>query len=171
MKIILGTMFFCYSFAALAQTGRGSLTANDFKNLSGSWTGTLVYTGYSAQKAQVTFLTKLEITDMTDSLMFNYSNKSKDSSIRFVEKYSLYIYDNGNKLRFDSSDYDITGVRRMGSRISFLAERFGAENFKPTMYQLEITVDPANISIVKNYSYMDMMDYSIRYRMTLKKTK
>ena len=103
MKIIFSTLFFCFSFSAIAQMNRGGLTAKDLAGLPGNWTGTVVYTTNGADKLQVTYKTNLEIVDMKDSFLLKFIHTGTDGK-QLIENYAFRIYEDGNKMRFDSSE-------------------------------------------------------------------
>ncbi len=170
MKIILSTLFFCFSFVAIAQMNRGGLTAKDLKDLPGNWIGTMVYTGNSAEKLQVTYKTNLEIVDMKDSFMLKFIYTGPDGK-QLIENYALRIYDDGNKMRFDSSEYDIAAIRRRGVRLEIIIEREGVDDYRSADFQQTIIIGPANLNIVKKIRYTDMVDYFIRSRSAFTKNK
>jgi len=158
MKIIFWILFFFSSFAASAQL-RG-FTDKDLKGLAGKWTGTMVYTG---EKEQVTFKSILDINDLKDSLVFNYIHVGPDAKMDTV-KYAMRIYDEGNMLQFDSSEYYIMAVRRKGVRLVVIAEREGVDNSRSADFQITLTIGPGYLNIVKGIRYGDMTEYFIRYR-------
>ncbi|HQW84362.1 MAG TPA: hypothetical protein PK987_07880 [Ferruginibacter sp.] len=160
MKIIINILFFFFSFTASAQINRGGLTERDTKGLPGKWTGTMVYT---AEKEQVTYKSVLEITDMKDSMMFNYIHVGPEAKMDTV-RYAMRIYDDGNKLEFDSSVYDIMAVRRKGVRLVIIAEREGVDKYRSADFQITLTIGPGYLNIVKGIRYDDMTEYFIRYR-------
>lgn len=170
MKIILSTLFFCCSFSAIAQLKRGGLTANDLKDLPGNWTGTMVYTTNGADKSQVTYKTNLEIVNMKDSYILKFLHTDTDGK-QLIENYALRIYEDGNKMRFDSSEYDIVAVRRRGVRLSIIIEREGVDKARSADFQQTITIGPGILNIEKKIRYMDMADYFIRSRSAFTKNK
>ena len=170
MKIIFSTLFLCFSFSAMAQLNRGGYTANDLKDLPGNWTGTMVYTTNSADKSQVTYKTSLEIVAMKDSFMLKFIHTCTDGN-QLIENYALRIYEDGNKLRFDSSEYDIVAVRRRGVRLSIIIEREGVDKTLSADFQQTITIGPGILNIEKKIRYMDMVDYFIRSRSAFTKNK
>jgi hypothetical protein len=165
MKVILVIWCFCFSFSSVAQIEGGSLTYKDLKDLAGNWAGTMVYT---AERSQVTYQSKLEIVDMKDSLMFNCILTGPDGK-QVIEKYAMYIYDNGNKLRFDSNEFEIVAIRRRGVRLTVIIEREGVDNYRSADFQQTIIIGPANLNIERKIRYTDMVDYFIRSRTSLTK--
>jgi hypothetical protein len=170
MKIIFSTLFLCFSVAAMAQMNRGGYTANDLKDLPGNWTGTMVYTINGADKSEVTYKTNLEIVDMKDSFMLKFIHTGTDGK-QLNENYAFRIYEDGNKMRFDSSEYDIMAIRRRGVRLSIIAEREGVDKNLPANFQQTITIGPGILNIEKKIRYMDMVDYFIRSRSAFTKNK
>ena len=170
MKIIFSTLFFCFSFSAIAQMNRGGLTAKDLAGLPGNWTGTMVYTTNGADKSQVTYKTSLEIVDMKDSFLLKFIHGGTDEK-QLIENYALRIYDDGNKMRFDSSVYDIVAVRRRGVRLSIIIEREGVDKALSADFQQTLTIGPGILNIEKKIRYMDMVDYFIRSRSAFTKNK
>jgi hypothetical protein len=167
MKIIFGALFFV-SVCVTAQRPVG-VTDKELKDLVGNWAGTMVYTDAKNEKLQVTYQVALEIVDMKDSLIFHYTytdpagNQARDTS-------SLRIYDNGDKLSFDSAQFDIMATRRRGPRVTIIAERSGAENFRSADFQEAINFGPGILNFTKGIRYMDMSEtYFIRKRVTLTK--
>ncbi|MBL0184053.1 MAG: hypothetical protein IPP96_17935 [Chitinophagaceae bacterium] len=170
MKILFSILFFSFSVCVMAQRGVG-LTEKEMKDLVGNWTGTMVYTGYSNEKSQVTFTARLEIVDMKDSLVFNFIFTDPGGK-QLVEKNSFRIYEDGNRLSFDSAQFDIVDTRRRGIRVTIIAERLGVENFRSADFQEIINFGPGILNYTKGIRYMDMSDaYFIRKRVTLTKTK
>ena len=111
----------------------------------------------------------LKIVDMKDSLVFNYTFTGADGK-QHTEKNSMRIYDNGNKLSFDSAQFDIVDTRRRGIRLTLIAERAGAENFRSADFQETIILGPGMLNYTKGIRYMDMTDaYFIRKRVILTK--
>lgn len=165
MKSIFIILFFSFSFSSLAQTEGGSLTYKDLKDLAGNWGGTMVYT---AETSQLTFQSKLEIVDMKDSLMFSFINTGADGK-QVTEKYAMYIYDNGNKLRFDSNEFEIVAIRRRGVRLTIIIEREGVDKYRSAEFQDTIIIGPVNLNIERKIRYTDAVDYFIRSRISLTK--
>lgn len=165
MKAIFIILFFSFSFSSLAQIEGGSLTYKDLKDLAGNWGGTMVYT---AETSQLTFQSKLEIVDMKDSLMFSFINTGADGK-QVTEKYAMYIYDNGNKLRFDSNEFEIVAIRRRGVRLTIIIEREGVDKYRSAEFQDTIIIGPVNLNIEKKIRYADAVDYFIRSRTSLTK--
>ena len=120
----------------------------------------MVYTG---EKEQVTFKSILDINDLKDSLVFNYIHVGPDAKMDTV-KYAMRIYDEGNMLQFDSSEYYIMAVRRKGVRLVVIAEREGVDNSRSADFQITLTIGPDYLNIVKGIRYGDMTEYFIRYR-------
>ena len=166
MKIILNLLFFFCSGIAMAQGGRSGITDKEMKGLVGNWAGTMVYT---AEKSQLTFATTLQVVDMKDSLAFNFTYTGADGK-QLTEKNSMRIYEDGNKLSFDSAQFDIVDTRRRGIRLTLIAERAGVENFRSADFQETIILGPGILNFTKGIRYMDMTDaYFIRKRITLTK--
>ena len=165
MKAIFIILFFSFSFSSLAQIEGGILTYKDLKDLAGNWGGTMVYT---AETSQLTFQSKLEIVDMKDSLMFSFINTGADGK-QVTEKYAMYIYDNGNKLRFDSNEFEIVAIRRRGVRLTIIIEREGVDKYRSAEFQDTIIIGPVNLNIEKKIRYADAVDYFIRSRISLTK--
>ncbi len=159
MKFVFSLILFSCSLSATAQN-RGSLTFNELKNLAGNWAGTVVLT---AESSQETFQTLLEIQDLKDSLRFNF-NSTGEGEKQQAESFIMKIYDGGNKIRFDSSEYDVAAIRRRGVRLEIIIEREGVYESRSAEFQQSIVIGPANLNIVKKIRYSDMVDYFIRSR-------
>jgi hypothetical protein len=167
MKIIFSSMFYFFSFAAAAQMNKGGLIAKDLAGLPGNWTGTMVYT---AEQSQVTYKTQLTVVDMKDSLLFKFTHTDPEGKV-LTENYAMRVYEDGNKMSFDSSEYDMAAIRRRGVRLEIIIEREGVDNFRSADFQQSIIIGPANLNIVKKIRYRDMVDYFIRSRTVLTKNK
>lgn len=165
MKAIFSILFFFLSFAVPAQMTKAGLTANDLKDLPGSWTGNMVFT---AEQSQVTYKTQLTILDMKDSLLFKFTHTDPEGKV-LTENYAVRIYEDGNKMSFDSSEYDIVAIRRRGVRLEIIIECEGVDKYRSAEFQQTIIIGPANLNIVKKIRYTDMVDYFIRSRSGLTK--
>lgn len=167
MKIILNTFFCLCSLAAVAQVSKGGLTSKDLADLQGNWAGTMVYT---AEQAQITYKTQLVVIDMKDSLLFKFTHTDAEGKV-MTEEYGLRIYEEGNKMNFENNSYDIVAIHRRGVRLEIIIEREGVDNFRSADFQQTIIIGPANLNIVKKIRYTDMVDYFIRSRTGLTKSK
>ncbi len=167
MKIFFSIIFFFISIAAIAQPDK-PVTNEELKALVGNWAGTMVATGFVDGKNQVTFSTTLEVVDMQDSLMFNFTYTDAAGKQQ-TEKYPLRIFDNGSKLNFDSTKFDITEIRRRGPRLFIYAERTGYDVNRPADYQIEFIIGTSILNITKGIRYGDMVNFSTRRRLTLTK--
>jgi hypothetical protein len=170
MKIIFSTLLVFCSLAVNAQNNRGLIFNKDLKILVGNWEGTVVYTDPKKNNAQVILKTRIQVTDLTDSLKLNFiytdpdKNETRDSSI-------LRIYDKEDKIRIDNELFDIASTRR-GPRMEVVAEREGYDNFQETGFDPRfkadfrqvITFGPANLNIVKEMKYSANEFYFIRSR-------
>ncbi len=170
MKLIASMLLFFLPAGMLAQRSV-ALTEKEIKDLVGNWSGTMVYTGSSNEKVQVTYQTKLEVLDAKDSLIFNFTHTGPDGK-QLIEKNSFRIYEEGNRLSFDSAQFDIVDTRRRGIRVTLIAEREGVDNFRSADFQEMINLGPGILNYTKGIRYMDMSDaYFIRKRVTLTKNK
>ncbi|HNH22756.1 MAG TPA: hypothetical protein PLY26_11450, partial [Ferruginibacter sp.] len=89
-----------------------------------------------------------------------------------TETNSFRIYEDGNRLSFDSAQFDIVDTRRRGVRVTIIAEREGVENYRSADFQETINFGPGILNYTKGIRYMDMSDaYFIRKRVTLTKNK
>ena len=166
MKIILSFLFCFCAVTTIAQPGRGSITEKELKDLVGNWAGTMVFT---ADSSQITSTIALQVVDMKDSLVFYYNFTQQDGK-QFRDTSSLRIYENGDKLSFDHAQFDIVDTRRRGVRVTLIAERAGAENFRSADFQETINMGPGIFNYTKGIRYMDMSEaYAIKKRVTLTK--
>ncbi len=94
----------------------------------------MVATGFIEGKNQHNFSATLEAVDMDDSLQFNFTYTDA-SGKQQTEKNMLRVYDNGNKLSFDSAQFDIVEIRRRGIRTTVYAERTGYDVNRQADYQ------------------------------------
>jgi hypothetical protein len=169
MKILFSILFLFLSVSINAQRSI-SVTDKELKELVGKWTGTMVYTNDNDAKSQVTLLTTLEIVDLKDSLGFNFTYTEPGGN-QVTEKNSMRIYEDGNKLSFDSAQFDIVETRRRGVRITIIAEREGVDKSRSADFQEIIIMGSANLNITKGIRYMDMTEYYISKRLALTKIK
>lgn len=171
MKIIFCTLFiFCY-LAINAQNNRGLVFNKELKILVGNWEGRVVYTDPKKNNAQVILQTRLQVTDLTDSLKLNFiytdpdGKATRDSSI-------LRIYDKEDKLSIDHALYDIVSTARKGPRLEVVGERGGYDNileagFDPRLqadFRQIMTFGATNLNIVKELRYSGNEFYFIRSR-------
>lgn len=167
MKIITSAILIFFQLAVTAQINN-KVTNVEFKALVGSWTGTAVNTVFINGQNQVILAVTLEVIDLKDSLQLNFIYTEAGGK-QFTEKNSLYIYDNGGKLSFDSAQFDIAEIRRRGVRLSIYAERPGYENYKPVDFQDILLIGPGILNITKGIRADDAVDFAIRKRLTLTK--
>ncbi len=167
MKNILIAIVIFFQLPAAAQSNN-KVTNAEFKALVGSWTGTAVITVFSNGQNQVTVAVTLEVIDMKDSLQLNFIY-TEPGGKQFTETNSLFIYDNGGKLSFDSAQFDIAEIRRRGVRLTIYAERQGYENYKSVDFQDILLIGPGILNITKGIRADDAVDFAIRKRLTLTK--
>ncbi len=168
MKIILSAWLVLLTVTTNAQRDK-AVTNEELKALVGKWGGNAVITDFTAGKNQLTYTTNLEVVDAKDSLIFDFTYTSKEGK-EIKEKYPVRIYDDGNKISFDSAKYDIAEIRRRGVRLTIYAERsWHDENFRSADYQNIILIGPGILNITKGIRYSDMIDFSILNRMALTK--
>lgn len=170
MKTIFGVLLILLSLSSYAQLDK-PVTNGELKALIGSWTGTMVATGFVDGKNQHNYTAMLEVVDMQDSLMFSFTYTHSETGMQLVEKYPLRVYDNNSKISFDSTQFEITEVRRRGPRLTVYAERQGYNEDKTrTMdWQDIFIIGPGILNITKGIRYSDMTDFSIQRRLTLTK--
>jgi hypothetical protein len=100
--------------------------------------------------------------------MFNFTY-TDETGKQLFEKYPLRIYDNGDKLSFDSTQFEITDIRRRGIRLTIYAEREGYVTNRQVEWQDIFIIGPGILNITKGIRYPDMIDFSIQKRLTLTK--
>jgi hypothetical protein len=169
MKIIFSALLIVFSMTMYAQLDK-PVTNAELKALVGNWAGPMVATGFVDGKNQHSYTTALEVVDMQDSLMFNFTFTGEGGK-QLIEKYPLHIYDNGSKLSFDSTQFEITEVRRRGPRLTVYAEREGYTEDKTRRVEWQdiFIIGPGILNITKGIRYSDMIDFSIQKRLTLTK--
>ncbi len=167
MKIIFGTILLFLSMTINAQVDK-PVTNAELKALVGNWTGPMVATGFVDGKNQHSYTTALEVVDMQDSLMFSFTFTGEGGK-QLIEKYPLRIYDNGSKLSFDSTQFDVAEIRRRGPRLTIYAEREGYDQNRRVEWQDIFIIGPGILNITKGIRYPDMIDFSIQKRLTLTK--
>jgi hypothetical protein len=167
MKIILSALLIFFSITVQAQIAK-PVTNAELKALVGNWAGPMVATGFVDGKNQHAYTTALEVVDMQDSLMFNFTFTGEGGK-QLIEKYPLRIYDNGDKLSFDSTQFEITDIHRKGPRLTIYAEREGYDNNRRVEWQDIFIIGPGILNITKGIRYPDMVDFSIKRRLNLRK--
>ncbi|MBL0201046.1 MAG: hypothetical protein IPP81_13215 [Chitinophagaceae bacterium] len=167
MKTVFFALLMFLQIMVVAQIAK-PVTNAELKVLVGTWTGTLVATGFVDGKNQHTYTTALEVVDMQDSLMFNFTFTGEGGK-QLIEKYPLRIYDNGDKLSFDSTQFEITDIRRRGIRLTMYAEREGYDQNRRVEWQHVFIIGPGILNITKGIRYPDMIDFSIQKRLILTK--
>jgi hypothetical protein len=169
MKTILSALIIFLQLTATAQNNQ-TVTNAELKALVGNWTGPMVATGFVDGKNQHNYTTALEVVDMQDSLMFNFTFTGEGGK-QLIEKYPLRIYDNSSKLSFDSTQFEITEVRRRGIRLTVYAEREGytPDKTRRVEWQDIFIMGPGILNITKGIRYPDMIDFSIQKRLNLTK--
>lgn len=170
MKILFSALFIVLQITVLAQTAK-PVTNAELKALVGNWSGPLVATGFKFAdgKNQHTYSTALEVIDMQDSLMFNFAFTDVITHEQRIEKFPLRIYDNGSKLSFDSTQFEIADLSRRGIRLTIYAEREGYDQNRRVEWQDVFIIGPGILNITKGIRYPDMIDFSIQKRLTLTK--
>lgn len=170
MKVLLSVLLIFLQIATVAQTAR-PVTNAELKALVGNWTGPMVATGFKFAdgKNQHTYSTVLEVIDMQDSLMFNFAFTDVITNEQLIEKFPLRIYDNGSKLSFDSTQFEIADLSRRGIRLTIYAEREGYHENRRVEWQDIFIIGPGILNITKGIRYPDMIDFSIQKRLTLTK--
>jgi hypothetical protein len=170
MKTILSTLIVFLQITAIAQTAK-PVTNQELKALAGKWTGTMVGTGFTFADAknQHTYSTALDVIDMQDSLMFNFAFTDVATGAQLMEKFPLRIYDNGSKLTFDSTQFEIADLTRRVTRLTIYAEREGYDQNRRVEWQDIFMIGPGILNITKGIRYPDMIDFSILKRLTLTK--
>ena len=170
MKVLLIALLIFLQIATVAQTAR-PVTNAELKALVGNWTGPMVATGFKFAdgKNQHTYSTVLEVIDMQDSLMFNFAFTDVITNEQLIEKFPLRIYDNGSKLSFDSTQFEIADLSRRGIRLTIYAEREGYHENRRVEWQDIFIIGPGILNITKGIRYPDMIDFSIQKRLTLTK--
>jgi hypothetical protein len=168
MKIILSALLFFFSITGRAQITAKPVTNAELKALVGNWAGPMVATVFIDGKNQHSYSTALEVVDMQDSLMFNFTYTDAAGK-QLIEKYPLRIYDNGDKLSFDSTQFEITDIHRKGPRLTIYAEREGYDQNRRVEWQDIFIIGPGILNITKGIRYPDMIDFSIKRRLILTK--
>lgn len=165
MKIVFSLLIIFLRLSTVAQNV--TVTNTELKALIGKWSGPMVATAFVDGKNQHSYTTELEVVAVQDSLMFNFTFTGEGKQL--MEKYPLYIYDNSSKLTFDSTKFEITEISRRGNRLVIYAEREGYEQTRKAEWQDIFIIAPGSLNITKGIRYEDMVDFSIRQRLTLTK--
>ena len=170
MKTIFSTLIMFLQVTAIAQIAK-PVTNQELKALAGKWAGPMVATGFTFAdgKNQHSYSTVLEVLDMQDSLMFNFTHTDVATGAQLIEKFPLRIYNNGDKLSFDSTEFEITDIRRRGIRLTIYAEREGYDSNRRVEWQDIFIIGPGILNITKGIRYPDMVDFSIQKRLSLTK--
>ena len=170
MRSIFSILVFFFFTAVQAQDNRALVFNKELKLLAGNWAGPMVYTDPAKNNAQATLQSKLEITDLGDSMALKYSYTDTDGK-EIIEKSYLRILDKEDKLSIDGELYDIVFTGRKGPRLTVIAEKQGFDNKLVADLKQTLVFGPANLSIVKEARYMENEFYFIRRRATFTKNK
>lgn len=172
MKLLFSIpLFFFFNTLLAQQSSRALIYNKELKALAGNWTGSMIYTDPAKNNTQVMLVTKLEITDLADSLALQFSYTDAEGKPA-AEKTYLCIYDKEDKLSIDGEQYDIVFTGRKGPRLTLIAEKNNVmENNRLADLKQTIIFGPANLSMVKEVRYMENEFYFIRRRAAFTKNK
>jgi len=163
LKIIFSIFLFIFSAAGYAQSNRALVYNKDLKVLPGNWGGTIVYTDFTKNNAQVTIQAGLVITELADSLAL-YFNYTETGGKEINDTNYIRIYDKEDKLSIDGEMYDIVFTARKGPRLTVIGEKQGFDNNKVADLRQTLVFGQANINILKEVRYMENEFYFIRSR-------
>ena len=166
MKLILASFFVLSATFAFAQ--KKGATMRDLDGLPGKWSGTLIYTDYSDDKKQVSLAAKLEIIKLADSLGFKYSYTEPNGKV-VTNNGDMNIYGDGKQLTYDGRQFDIMAVRRMGERLTIIAERDGQDNHKDAVIRETFVIGPGVFNVTKEVKYETAEKFIVRNQLQLRK--
>ena len=166
MKLVFTSLLFLFATVASAQ--KKGATMRDLAGLPGKWSGTLTYTDYSDDKKQVVLPAKLEIVNLADSLGFKYSYTEPNGKV-VTDNGDMRIYGEGKQLNYDGHQYDIMAVRRMGERLTIIAERDGQDNDKESIIRETFIIGPGVFNITKEVKYETAEKFIVRNHLQLRK--
>lgn len=134
----------------------------------GSWAGNIILTGTNSERSQVSLPATLEVTDLDDFVMlkFTYTDTSGKA---IIEKSSMRIYEEGNKLSFNNNEMEISTTHRRPPFLTIIADREGKDNGKQADIMETITISSNVLKFVKEIRYEEMETYFIRRRYILNK--
>jgi hypothetical protein len=155
-------MFF-FSATLTAQQFNRTIANKDLKALVGVWTGPVVNTDTAFNNALLTVQGKVEIEDMADSIGLTFAFTDANNKIS-IEKCSLYIYDNDQKIRIGGVEYEIESTSRRSYNLTIIAGRQGYENYKLMDFRYQIYFGPHFLNIIKEARFPYMDAYFIRSR-------
>lgn len=167
MKYFFTVLVVVISFQVTAQQFNG-IDNQQAKVLVGTWIGTSVFTDFEEGKMQSTFTTTLQVNDLKDSLQFNFEHTGRDGK-KWTSTTYLNFYDEKKKLSFDNYEFSIESSTRRGPNVTIYGDRNGHVNYRQADFLQTIIFSPSKLSIIKEKRFMDMVSFSIDYRMTLSK--
>jgi len=167
MKFILTSLLLLITTFAFTQ--KKGATMRDFDSLPGNWTGQFIYyTSDAAGVTQTTVQTKLEIVNKVDSLVLNFTPVAANSKTSAFQS-SLRIFDDGKQLFYDSHEFDIVAVRRVGQRLTIIADREGTDDKKDATIRETFVIFPGVLNVTTEVKYDTAEKFIVRNKLELKK--
>jgi len=167
MKLILTSLLLLAVTFASAQ--KNGATMHDLAGLPGNWTGKSTHnSSFGINVVQTTAQIKLEILNNVDSMDFNFTHVEANGKTS-THKTSLHIYNDGKHLVYDSEEFDITAIRRLGRCITIAAEPVGADRMTGYPTRVTFIVRPGILNITTVTKYPSADNISVRNRLELKK--
>lgn len=168
MKTIFTALILFAAFTATAQVGARGVSAKDFQDLTGTWTGKLVYTDYGDDKTQVSLPAQAQIVYLKDSVLMNFTYTEPNGK-QVIDKGSLRMYGDGDKISINGEEYLVNAVRRKGVRLSIIAEKEGTDINKEAIIRKTVIMGPGILIINKYVQYTGAKTWLLRNKTELSK--
>jgi hypothetical protein len=136
MRIILGLLIFLS--ACNNAEKKDSVSFKDIETLKGSWAGKQDILA-SDDSTWVTYQTTLKVNPVKDSLELGF-NFTAANGEELAETGILYIHENGKKLNFGPSEYNIQSVNRTAEDLTIVAGKEDEDNEKQADIKLTIGI-------------------------------
>ncbi|HMK02599.1 MAG TPA: hypothetical protein VK489_00325 [Ferruginibacter sp.] len=136
MRIILGLLIFLS--ACKSGERKDTVSFKDIETLGGSWSGKQDILAPD-DSTWLTYPTTLLVAVLKDSLELGFSFKQADGE-NLAEQGVFYIHEDGKKLNFGPSEYNIESVKRTRDDLVIVAGKEDEDNEKQADIRLTIGI-------------------------------
>lgn len=164
MKLIFSILFVTFCVATYSQFNRNKVFNKDLKHLAGKWAGTMVYTDFNKNNAQVTLRVKLNVADLRDTLLLGFEFTEPDKTKRY-DSSSIFIDDVSEILHIGGEAFKIVSTARRGPRLTVVGEQYyGSDNNRVADHRYTIVFGTTSISVKHEVRYVENEYFFIRSR-------
>lgn len=150
MRIILGLLIFLSACKGGEQ--KDTVSFKDLEPLKGTWTGKQDILA-SDDTSWVSYPTTLEISTLKDTLELGFSFRAANGE-ELEEKGIFYIHEDGKKLNFGPSEYNIQSVNRANNDLTIIAMKEDEDNDKQADIRLTIGIHSnRNLTMLREVKY------------------